>query len=211
MVLYWTKPNLVCCVCPGYLKKHHSALFHPPLPLHKLHSVQRLGFGTNNKIFVEFDSPWWDADCEVIYLVWEDEVRCQQNKGRFTWRNVERMQTFKLSCFISCLDSGRHGGPGARYPKILDKEAVCLHCAQTHWKVGKRKCWSLPCVVSLYSIENNVDLEYSLVVPRLSGTATSCVVGSLDMNPSIWRHCLNKRSRSPSRNSSADLQVMLIS
>jgi len=53
---------------------HHSTLFSPPLPLHKLHSVQRMGFGTNNKIYVEFDSPWWDADCEVIYLVWEDEV-----------------------------------------------------------------------------------------------------------------------------------------
>lgn len=59
----------------GYLKKHHSTLFHPPLPLHKLLSVQRLGFGTNNKIFVEFDSPWWDADCEVIFFVWDDEVR----------------------------------------------------------------------------------------------------------------------------------------
>lgn len=60
----------------GYLKKHQSTLFRPPLPLHKLHSIQRLGFGTNNKIFVEFDSPWWDTDCEVIHLLWEDEVSC---------------------------------------------------------------------------------------------------------------------------------------
>ncbi|XP_038592758.1 peroxisomal N(1)-acetyl-spermine/spermidine oxidase-like isoform X2 [Micropterus salmoides] len=65
--------HVVVTVPLGYLKKHHSALFRPPLPLHKLHSIQRLGFGTNNKIFVEFDSPWWDADCEVIHLVWEDE------------------------------------------------------------------------------------------------------------------------------------------
>ncbi|KAJ4948859.1 hypothetical protein JOQ06_020382 [Pogonophryne albipinna] len=57
----------------GYLKKHHSSLISPPLPLHKLHSVERLGFGTTNVIYVEFDSPWWDADCENIYLVWEDE------------------------------------------------------------------------------------------------------------------------------------------
>ncbi|XP_039994333.1 peroxisomal N(1)-acetyl-spermine/spermidine oxidase [Xiphias gladius] len=65
--------HVIVTVSLGYLKKHHSTLFHPPLPLHKLHSIQRLGFGTNNKIFVEFDSPWWDADCEVIYFVWEDE------------------------------------------------------------------------------------------------------------------------------------------
>ncbi|KAF3708278.1 Peroxisomal N(1)-acetyl-spermine/spermidine oxidase [Channa argus] len=65
--------HVIVTVPLGYLKKHHSTLFHPPLPLQKLHSIQRLGFGTNNKIFVEFDSPWWDADCEVIYLLWEDE------------------------------------------------------------------------------------------------------------------------------------------
>lgn len=65
--------HVIVTVPLGYLKKHHSTLFHPPLPLHKLHTIQRLGFGTNNKIFVEFDAPWWDADCEVIYLVWENE------------------------------------------------------------------------------------------------------------------------------------------
>ncbi|XP_034041397.1 peroxisomal N(1)-acetyl-spermine/spermidine oxidase-like [Thalassophryne amazonica] len=65
--------HVIVTVPLGYLKRHHSTLFRPPLPLHKLHSVQRLGFGTSNKIFVEFDSPWWDPDCEVIYLVWEDE------------------------------------------------------------------------------------------------------------------------------------------
>lgn len=68
-----TADHVIVTVSLGYLKNHHSTLFNPPLPLHKLHSVQRLGFGTNNKIFVEFDSPWWDADCEVIYLLWEDE------------------------------------------------------------------------------------------------------------------------------------------
>lgn len=72
---FWCLTSIfLFCLLSGYLKKHHSTLFHPPLPLHKLQSVQRLGFGTNNKIFIEFDSPWWDGDCEVIYLVWEDEV-----------------------------------------------------------------------------------------------------------------------------------------
>ncbi|XP_054886115.1 peroxisomal N(1)-acetyl-spermine/spermidine oxidase-like [Poeciliopsis prolifica] len=65
--------HVIVTVSLGYLKRHLSRLFHPPLPLHKLHSVQRLGFGTNNKIFAEFDEPWWDADCDVIQLVWEDE------------------------------------------------------------------------------------------------------------------------------------------
>lgn len=50
-------------------------MFSPSLPLHKIHSIERLGFGTNNKIFVEFDSAWWDAECEIIIPLWEDEVR----------------------------------------------------------------------------------------------------------------------------------------
>uniref|UniRef100_A0A3P8VFH9 Polyamine oxidase n=1 Tax=Cynoglossus semilaevis TaxID=244447 RepID=A0A3P8VFH9_CYNSE len=65
--------HVIVTVPLGYLKQHQSTLFHPPLPSHKSQSIQRFGFGTNNKIFVEFDSPWWDADCDVIYLVWEDE------------------------------------------------------------------------------------------------------------------------------------------
>ncbi|KAJ0005140.1 hypothetical protein NQD34_011354 [Periophthalmus magnuspinnatus] len=70
-----TADHVIVTVSLGYLKKHHSTLFRPPLPLHKLHSIQRQGFGTNNKIFVEFDSAWWDADCEVMHFLWEDEVR----------------------------------------------------------------------------------------------------------------------------------------
>ncbi|GAA6213838.1 peroxisomal N(1)-acetyl-spermine/spermidine oxidase-like isoform X1 [Lates japonicus] len=68
-----TADHVIITVPLGYLKKHHSTLFCPPLPAHKLHSIQRLGFGTCNKIYVEFESPWWDADCEVIYLLWKDE------------------------------------------------------------------------------------------------------------------------------------------
>lgn len=68
-----TADHVIVTVSLGYLKKHHSTMFHPPLPLHKLQSIQRQGFGTNNKIFVEFDSPWWDADCEIIHFLWEDE------------------------------------------------------------------------------------------------------------------------------------------
>ncbi|XP_020777112.1 peroxisomal N(1)-acetyl-spermine/spermidine oxidase [Boleophthalmus pectinirostris] len=68
-----TADHVIVTVSLGYLKKHHSTLFRPPLPLHKLHSIQKQGFGTNNKIFVEFDSAWWDDDCEVMHFLWEDE------------------------------------------------------------------------------------------------------------------------------------------
>lgn len=76
------------------MKKHHATLLNPPLPQHKLHSIQRLGFGTNNKIFLKFDQPFWDEDCEVIFLVWEDEheLRNPVSDPQTAWIK-------QLSCF----------------------------------------------------------------------------------------------------------------
>lgn len=31
-----------------------------------------MGFGTNNKVFLEFEEPFWEPDCEHIQVVWED-------------------------------------------------------------------------------------------------------------------------------------------
>ncbi|XP_062375431.1 peroxisomal N(1)-acetyl-spermine/spermidine oxidase-like isoform X2 [Sardina pilchardus] len=67
--------HVIVTVPLGYLKKHHDTLLKPPLPLHKLHTVQRMGFGTNNKIFLEFQEPFWEPHAEAIYLLWEDEVQ----------------------------------------------------------------------------------------------------------------------------------------
>ncbi|XP_068597389.1 peroxisomal N(1)-acetyl-spermine/spermidine oxidase-like isoform X2 [Brachionichthys hirsutus] len=65
--------HVVLTVPLGYLKRNHSTLFSPPLPGVKSLSIQTQAFGTCNKIFMEFDSPWWDTGIEVIYFVWEDE------------------------------------------------------------------------------------------------------------------------------------------
>ncbi|MGH0141865.1 UNVERIFIED_CONTAM: hypothetical protein FKN15_075001 [Acipenser sinensis] len=66
--------HVIVTVPLGYLKEHYETLINPPLPLSKVHSIQRIGFGTNNKIFLEFEEPFWEPDCEVINLIWEDET-----------------------------------------------------------------------------------------------------------------------------------------
>ena len=58
-----------------------------------------------------------------------------------------------------------------------------------------------------YFMENA--LIKNQIVFKLSGMATFCVAGLLVTSQSIWRHCLNRRSHTPSHNSSADLQVSL--
>ncbi|KAG8517488.1 Peroxisomal N(1)-acetyl-spermine/spermidine oxidase [Galemys pyrenaicus] len=56
---------------PGFLKERMDTFFQPPLPPAKADAIRRLGFGTNNKIFLEFEEPFWAPGCEHIQLVWE--------------------------------------------------------------------------------------------------------------------------------------------
>lgn len=122
--------HVIVTVPLGYLKKHHSALFCPPLPLHKLHSIQRLGFGTNNKIFVEFDSPWWDEDCEAILFVWDDEDEVVDQVP-----DLQRSWVKKLFGFTILKPTERYGyalcgwiaGHESEYMETLSEQEV-THC-----------------------------------------------------------------------------------
>uniref|UniRef100_UPI003AAD8E4C peroxisomal N(1)-acetyl-spermine/spermidine oxidase-like n=1 Tax=Centroberyx gerrardi TaxID=166262 RepID=UPI003AAD8E4C len=119
--------HVIVTVPLGYLKKHHPTLFRPPLPLHKTHSVQRIGFGTSNKIFVEFDSRWWDADCEVIYLVWDDEENMVDQVS-----DIQRSWIKKMSEFTVLKPSERYGhvlcgwiaGRESEYMETLPEQEV---------------------------------------------------------------------------------------
>ncbi|XP_060027007.1 peroxisomal N(1)-acetyl-spermine/spermidine oxidase isoform X2 [Erinaceus europaeus] len=56
----------------GFLKERLDSFFDPPLPREKAEAVQRMGFGTNNKIFLAFEEPFWEPGCRHIQVVWED-------------------------------------------------------------------------------------------------------------------------------------------
>ncbi|XP_076982575.1 peroxisomal N(1)-acetyl-spermine/spermidine oxidase [Tamandua tetradactyla] len=63
--------HVVLTVPLGFLKEHLDTFFQPPLPPEKVDAIKRMGFGTNNKIFLEFDEPFWEPDCQFIQVVWE--------------------------------------------------------------------------------------------------------------------------------------------
>ncbi|XP_077207130.1 peroxisomal N(1)-acetyl-spermine/spermidine oxidase [Paroedura picta] len=66
--------HVIVTVPLGFLKEQQETLFHPPLPPRKVAAIQRLGFGTNNKIFLEFEEPFWEPDCQIVEVVWEEEL-----------------------------------------------------------------------------------------------------------------------------------------
>ncbi|XP_056653900.1 peroxisomal N(1)-acetyl-spermine/spermidine oxidase isoform X2 [Monodelphis domestica] len=64
--------HVIVTVPLGFLKEKMTTLFSPQLPHRKADVIRKMGFGTNNKIFLEFEAPFWEPDCQQIQVVWED-------------------------------------------------------------------------------------------------------------------------------------------
>ncbi|XP_066095432.1 peroxisomal N(1)-acetyl-spermine/spermidine oxidase isoform X1 [Saccopteryx bilineata] len=64
--------HVVLTVPLGFLKEHLDTFFEPPLPTEKAEAIRKIGFGTNNKVFLEFEEPFWEPGCQHIQVVWED-------------------------------------------------------------------------------------------------------------------------------------------
>ncbi|XP_029465460.1 peroxisomal N(1)-acetyl-spermine/spermidine oxidase [Rhinatrema bivittatum] len=69
----FTADHVIITVPLGYLKEHCETFLRPPLPSNKIQAIRKMGFGTNNKIILEFEKPFWKPDCHLIQLIWEDE------------------------------------------------------------------------------------------------------------------------------------------
>ena len=52
----------------GFLKARAREMFANQLPEEKMQVIQSLGFGTVNKIYLEFDQPFWDEECAGEFI-----------------------------------------------------------------------------------------------------------------------------------------------
>ncbi|XP_010218033.1 PREDICTED: spermine oxidase [Tinamus guttatus] len=69
--------HVIVTVSLGVLKKRHESLFHPRLPEEKVMAIEKLGISTTDKIFLEFEEPFWSSECNSIQFVWEDEAESE--------------------------------------------------------------------------------------------------------------------------------------
>lgn len=71
--------HVICTIPLGVLKEKANELFSPPLPLFKQEAIERLSFGTVNKIFLAYERPFLPPDISEIMLLWENN---QQKEGK---------------------------------------------------------------------------------------------------------------------------------
>ncbi|XP_058122908.1 spermine oxidase-like [Anopheles ziemanni] len=76
--------HLIVTVSLGVLKEMHTVWFDPPLPEPKRNAIEGLYIGTIDKMFLEFDEPFWPRDWHGFGLLWEpdDLVELQATPNR---------------------------------------------------------------------------------------------------------------------------------
>ena len=60
----------------GFLKQNYKSLFTPELPETKGQLIRSIGFGTVNKIFLQFERPFW-GESDGFKLVWSERDRSE--------------------------------------------------------------------------------------------------------------------------------------
>lgn len=76
--------HVICTASLGVLKERHTQLFSPKLPIEKVRAIESFTLGTVNKLFIEFEKPFWPAGWVGFNLVWtKDDLqnirRCKDN------------------------------------------------------------------------------------------------------------------------------------
>lgn len=121
----------------GYLKANYRKMFQPSLPSHLSIAIEDLGFGTINKIFLDFgDLPWWQNDVKGFQLLWHrDDHRSLPEWTRdVTGFDVLPNHAATLIVWV--------GGRGARIVEELSEWTVAQDCMNllTHYL----RCHNIP-------------------------------------------------------------------
>ncbi|GCB68403.1 peroxisomal N(1)-acetyl-spermine/spermidine oxidase-like [Scyliorhinus torazame] len=87
---FFLADHVIVTVSLGYLKGEADTLFHPKLPEEKLNAIKSLGFGTVNKVYLEYEIPFWENSQHWIGLLWEDETPFSGLKPNIAewWRRI---------------------------------------------------------------------------------------------------------------------------
>jgi monoamine oxidase len=72
----------------GYLKAHSSSLFTPALPGDKLDAIEALSFGVVNKIFLEYEEPFWRQGHGGVKLAWPEGQEGVGSPGEDWYKRV---------------------------------------------------------------------------------------------------------------------------
>lgn len=127
----------------GVLKENYKTMFSPQLPPLKVNAIEGLSIGAVNKIFLEFERPFWGKDWAGFSLLWtqkdSDAIRGTEN----AW--LEDVFGFYKVDYQPNILCGWISGPSAREMEKLDDATVLKGCLFLFEKfLGNRVPWTKP-------------------------------------------------------------------
>lgn len=117
--------HVICTVSLGVLKECHLNLFEPHLPIVKQNSIDGMSIGVVDKIFIEFDKPFWTDRWEGFNMLWRpEELQAIRDDKKFDW--LEDIFGFFTQNFQPNILCGWITGPNAKRMEELSDEDVTI-------------------------------------------------------------------------------------
>ncbi|XP_013193705.1 peroxisomal N(1)-acetyl-spermine/spermidine oxidase [Amyelois transitella] len=114
--------HVICTIPLGVLKENASNLFEPPLPQYKIEAVERLLFGTVDKIYLEYERPFLNPEVTEIMLLWES-TPVPEDISESWYKKI-----YSFSKVSETLLLGWVSGKEAEYMESLSMEEVGSTC-----------------------------------------------------------------------------------
>lgn len=146
--------HVICTMSLGVLKENYKKLFTPKLPQLKVNAIEGLSIGTVDKIFLQFEKPFWDKNWAGFSLLWSQKDSEEIRKSPWAW--LEDVFGFYKVDYQPNILCGWVGGPSARRMELLDDATVLDGCMQLFKKfLGNRMPWTTPIKILRSSWYNN--------------------------------------------------------
>lgn len=116
--------HVICTIPLGVLKHNASTLFKPSLPDYKLEAIDRLLFGTVDKILLEYERPFLNPTITEVLLLWDEPESKSENDYSTHWYK----KIYSFSKISETLLLGWISGKAAEYMETLSNDVVVDTC-----------------------------------------------------------------------------------
>lgn len=116
--------HVICTVPLGVLKESGRTMFDPPLPDYKMDSIDRLCFGTVNKIYLEYERPFLNPGLSEVLCLW-DPIDPKEPVSERWFKKIYSFTKVSETLLLAWLS-----GDEAKYMETLPFDVVSEKCTE---------------------------------------------------------------------------------